>query len=534
MFIPSGFRRQLILSFHSNFHFLLIFTAILLILAGTVETAHAATIQVPSGGDLQGAINRAQPGDTIILEAGATFAGPFTLPFKQGTGTDADFITLRTSAPDSSLPAAGERITPAFAPLLPKLVSPGRGEPAIRTEARAHHYRLVGLEITKQGAEAVVYDLVKLGSWGAEQDALSEVPHHLVIDRCYIHGHPSGDLKRGVALNSAATEIINSYVSEFHVRGQEAQAVGGWNGPGPFRIVNNYLEGAGENLMFGGARPDIADLVPSDIQVRGNHLNKPVSWRGVWTVKNLLEIKSGRRAVIDGNLFEHNWPDAQAGYAILLMPRPNDSGEAAVVEDVTFSNNVVRHVSSAMHVTGADDLYAAGPQEVRGRRIRIRNNLFEDVDGERWGGEGTFLKVGARASEVVVEHNTILHSGSVSKSWGEAMAGYVFRNNVMAHNEYGVFGDGVGYGSLALSTYFPGYVFEKNVIAGANPNNYPAGNFYPARIDDARFVDRAGSNYRLAADSPYKGAGTDGKDIGCDFDALEAALGFTLQKNVSR
>jgi hypothetical protein len=534
MITPSGFRRQLILSFHSSLHFILIFTAILLFLAGTGESAHAATIHLSSGGDLQGALNAAQPGDTIILEAGATFTGSFTLPYKAGTGTDADWITIRSSAADSSLPAADERISPAFAPLLPKLISRGQGQPALRTEARAHHYRVVGVEIMKSSADAVVYDLVMLGSWGADQDTLAEVPHHLVFDRCYIHGHPAGDLKRGISLNSTQTEIINSYISEFHVRGQEAQAIGGWNGPGPFKIINNYLEGAGENILFGGAQPDIAQLVPTDIEIRRNHFNKPVNWRGVWTVKNILEMKSGRRVVVDGNVFEHNWPDAQSGYAIAFMPRPNDSGTAAVIEDITFSNNIVRHVSSGMVLTGSDDLYKAGPDEVRGRRIRILNNLFDDIDGDAWGGEGTFLKVGANASYVTVEHNTILHSGSISKSWGDPMPGYVFRNNLLKHNEYGIFGDGVHIGSETLSAYFPRCVFEKNVVVGAEPGLYPRGNFYPQSLEKVQFVNRAGGNYRLAASSPYKGAATDGKDIGCDFNALEAALGTTLQKNISR
>ena len=34
------------------------------------------------------------------------------------------------------------------------------------------------------------------------------------------------------------------------------------------------------------------------------------------------------------------------------------------------------------------------------------------------------------------------------------------------------------------------------------------------------FVDLAGGDYRLAPTSPYNKAGADGKDIGCDFDAL--------------
>src|SRR5690348_12537076 len=78
------------------------------------RSAHAATISVASGGSLQAAINAAQPGDTILLAAGATFTGSFTLPAKGGGA----YITIRSSTPDSSLPAAGTRIDPSDASLL--------------------------------------------------------------------------------------------------------------------------------------------------------------------------------------------------------------------------------------------------------------------------------------------------------------------------------------------------------------------------------------------------------------------------------
>ena len=52
-------------------------------------------------------------GDVILLQAGATFKGPVTLPAKN---CDAQhWITLRTSAADSSLPPEGTRITPCYA-----------------------------------------------------------------------------------------------------------------------------------------------------------------------------------------------------------------------------------------------------------------------------------------------------------------------------------------------------------------------------------------------------------------------------------
>ena len=46
------------------------------------DKASAATIAVPVGGDLQAAINAANCGDEIILQAGATFAGNFILRYK--------------------------------------------------------------------------------------------------------------------------------------------------------------------------------------------------------------------------------------------------------------------------------------------------------------------------------------------------------------------------------------------------------------------------------------------------------------------
>src|SRR5438105_490279 len=69
-----------------------------------------ASINVKAGDDFQAALDRARPGDTIMLEAGATFRGAFRLPNKPGA---TDFITIRSSAPDAQLPAPGERLDPA-------------------------------------------------------------------------------------------------------------------------------------------------------------------------------------------------------------------------------------------------------------------------------------------------------------------------------------------------------------------------------------------------------------------------------------
>ena len=92
-------------------------------------------------------------------------------------------------------------------------------------------------------------------------------------------GNDAGNYRRGVALNGVRLAVIDSYLSNFHDANTDSQSIAGWNGPGPFKIVNNFLEAASENIMFGGGDPAIADLVPSDIDVRRNLSTKRLSWR---------------------------------------------------------------------------------------------------------------------------------------------------------------------------------------------------------------------------------------------------------------
>ena len=215
------------------------------------------------------------------------------------------------------------------------------------------------------------------------------MPHDSTIDRCYIHGNPNGEVSRGVALNSARTAVIDSYIAECHGIGSDTQAIGGWNGPGPFKVVNNYLEGAAENVLFGGADPGIPGLVPSDIEFRRNHCFKPLSWKtddpsyagSPWSIKNMLELKNAQRVLLDGNTFENNWVSGQSGPAIVFTVR-NQEGTApwSVVQDITFTNNVLKHSAAGILITRADS--NATSQETK--RVKIANNLFDDI-GHRGG-----------------------------------------------------------------------------------------------------------------------------------------------------
>lgn len=488
-----------------------------------VPAAAAEVITVREGGDLQHAIDRARPGDTLLLSPGATYTGNFLLPRKDGD----QFITIRTADTDGQ-PRPGMRVHPKHAGALAKLQSPNR-QPALRTAPGAHHWRLQLLEFlpTQNGAG----EIIALGDGTRAQNDRAQVPYRLMIDRCYIHGDAEKGQKRGIALNSGTTTISNSYVAEIKAKGQDTQAIAGWNGPGPYVIENNYLEGAGENFLLGGADPGIQGLVTEDVTFRRNHLAKPLAWREQgWQVKNLFELKNARRVLVEGNLMEYNWQKGQVGYAILLTPRNQDGAAPwAVVENITIRHNMVRHAGGGLQITGADTNHPSGSA----RTIHIVNNLFYGIDAARWGGTGAFLLIGNGPSDIVVEHNTIRQSGNIVMAYGgtkqdpEEIRGFQFRDNLVSHNRYGVHGADRAPGGDTLQAFFPGVVFQNNGIAGGQPKGYPADNaFMDVQEFERQFVNAAEGDFRLRPGSRFKRAGSDGKDLGVDLGALALAMGL--------
>ena len=514
--------------------------------------------------DLQEAIDAAPLGSVLILDAGAVFNGGFILPDK---GNGEEWIVLISSRMDL-LPAEVSRLSPSASTgdqdfpnqssAMPKIITNNlSGIPCFKTQAYAHHYRLVGLEITADNAVINSYGLVNLGDASSAQSSLELVPHHFVIDRCYIHGHTDAIvMKYGVRLDCANAAIIESYISDFHSIGFDAQAISGINGPGPFKILNNYLEASGENILFGGGAAAIAGLVPSDIEIRHNYFYKPWSWRvghpeyagKHWTIKNLFELKTGRRVWLDGNVLENCWADlpvGQSGYAILLTVRIESGGSPqADVSDVVISNNIVRHVGAGITLSGSDV-----NQGNRSSRILISNNLFDDISGPAYGdlntagpNDGTFIKIG-EPIDVTIDHNSIFQTGPITWAY-QVSQGFRYINNlshsfVSAGGYQGIYGPGQSQGNNTIAQYFPDITdanqhFHQNVLIGGNASRYTnfntiSQNHFPTDISSVGFSDYAGGildyhGYALAGNSPFANAGTNGADIGVNMEALDAAM----------
>ena len=386
---------------------------LLTIVMASARGAAAAEIRVPPNGDLQAALNAAKGGDTILLTPGATYTGNFRLPRHDG-----GLITVRSAASDTVLPPAGVRIGPTYAQHLPKIKSPNT-QPALSTAAGASFWRLLFLEFpsTTRGA----FDIITLGDGSEAQRTLEQVPQELILDRVYVHGDPLHGQKRGIAINGGKTTIINSHVSDIKAIGQDSQAVGGWNGPGPFILENNYLEAAGEVFQLGGSDPAIPNLVPTDVLLRGNTLTRPLAWR-----QAIMAAPAKLRTTITG---QGRIPAGRHVYRVVARRPAYDttassspSAEAAVV---TTDGASVTLAWDAVPDASEYRLYRRGPQGDE-RYWSVASPTFID-DGSRPGTTGepeaptvwqvkNLLEL-KNARRVRIERNTL------TNNWAQAQIG---------------------------------------------------------------------------------------------------------------
>lgn len=475
------------------------------------------TIVVPNGGDLQGALNAAVRGDVIELAAGAVFTGNFVLPAKSGSG----IIVLRTA---TSLPSEGVRVTPSQAAGFAKLVT-ANSMPALRTAAggTSGGYRIMGVEITSSASMS--YSIVHIGDYDNTATSVDMLPGNVVFDRVYVHGSTTGGIQRCIVLNARASAVVDSWISECHIKGFDSQAIVAWLSPGPLKFVNNHLAGAGENLMIGGADPRISGLVGSDIEIRRNHFFKPLSWKssGAWTVKNSFELKNSRRVLVEGNLFENNWSDGQTGFAIVLKSI-NDGGRCTwcVTEDVTFRYNKIVNSPGGINIVAVQAYNGGGA--LPANSMLIAHNVFEDVGLNTATGDRRIFQMLGQLANIVVEHNTAFGQNAAVMFDGAPASGLVFRNNLLLRGDYGVFGSGRGEGKPALDYFAPGAVFAGNVLIGANPTIYPTGNSFPQSVLTVGMVDYAGGNYSLTSGSAYATSGVGGLTPGANVGKLSELL----------
>ena len=374
-------------------------------------------------------------------------------------------------------------------------------------------------------------------------------------------------VKHGIVLGGQHEGIIDSTIEEIVSNDGDSQAIGIWTAAGPLIIRNNFISSAGINLLSGGAIPAVLNLVPSDLEITHNHFYKPLKWKDDQAfrtgtnrvvVKNLFELKNAQRVLVEGNVFENVWPDAQNGYAIVLTPLPGGVNTVdsawTIVSDVTFRNNLLKNCADGFVLDGGGPtLHNPEGPTLSGGRFLIENNAIVGLGGDYPSDNlsGVFASIRRGPFDLQLRHNTVeAYSGSTLRgitlqfTYGVADEGgalYPLQRFVVQDNIWHARSSPLILGEAGdnLSTVAPGYTWTNTVFVGPWPTtngygiNYPIrmpqgnGNDYPSSSAKIGYSNLAAGDYRLAPGSPYKGAASDGRDIGVDWEAFDAAQGST-------
>jgi hypothetical protein len=547
-------KKQLVVSSIATLSFLTCFLFPVLVSAATMpqlpELINVPAYSLPVGGtrwqpttavELQAAFDGAQPGDVIELQAGMTYTGNFKI--KQGSGGENGWIYV-ISSNANQLPGEGVRVSPANVTNMAKIMSPNGYNPTLIIQPDVHNFRLVGVEIATAYTERTYqqYGLVRVG-W--VEPASGEAPaENIIFDRCYIHGTSTGNIRDGfVIYNVSRLSIINSYISDIHGVQIESHGIQMFESAGPVKISNNHIEAAGINVFIGDD-VSVEGLIPRDVEVTGNHLYKPLSWKigdpayaGIrWLVKNLFEIKDANRVLVANNILENNWADAQNGTSILFTPIGGD------VTDVTFKRNILKGSDHAMIINPT----AQKPRYMN--RVLVEDNIFYAFAKATSSTMGiSIASTPGHLTDVIIRHNTVevyspggIYASTMflygSDTDPDQIDDIEVKDNIFI-GRWGIGGTSKSHGYTSASYYCDTYLFQSNVLVGEQLTWYadriPAdegwkdwythsyANISDVGLTNNDFLDV--SHFKLKSTSNYYQAGTDGKDIGADIDAIIVA-----------
>ena len=521
-----------------------------------------------TSGTLQAALNTAAAFSDalthcVTLTAGTPYVGDFQLPTRAGGATG--WIVVRTSA-TASLPPQGTRVQPSDGVNMPTLQTTS-GLYALATAPFSHHYWLQGLQcVTNPGVvtNSTCFAIDGGATLGLVQ-TFANMPRNIIVDRSYLHGTDGEDHDLfGIVMDAASGAVVDSYLSNWKATDNgETKAILVLSTTGPLKFVNNYLEGAGENLFIGGdSTPDASmfGVEICDVEIRLNLIAKPPAWRNVYITKNHTEFKHGCRALLEGNTFRDHWTQGQPN-TLQLTPRPAGSDTSTVVQDLTIRFNQFDRIDNAFGFGGTriDAFNAAvGPNPtLAGARVYYHDNVLTDLGYYETGGADSgdvFNLLANHANDMTFDHNTAIISTHFAAStlqtklfnfdmgtYGQ-MPGIQMTNSILGDPGLYTMVENSGHCGGFPLTLFPcvalNGVFATNAIVGPWPNaggfssgspTWPAGNFFPQTTSDVGFVNvsqcpAALTGCALTLASPFHNMATDGTDLGARIPQVLAAL----------
>lgn len=420
--------------------------------------------------------------------------------------------------------------------------------------------------------------LVELGTTTASTNwfptAVKDIPNYFNFGHCLFHGNListgtpavySQGPRRAVQVNAGHVGIRDSSAYYIQVDGSEAQAFGGWDTPGVFSSINNFVAATSQAILFGGSPPYVPGLVMRNFTTKWNHLWKDIRWfrsegaTKAYSCKNHYEHKNGTHILVEDVVMEHNTASGQDGVNILFQDLLDQASSppANKITDVTMRNIKAYGGGSLIEANGTWSPNTSTPAdftEQPGSRFLFTNLLARDITGTLPesvdplnGCASLGIQIADSIRDVFIEHCTLEARGvglifAKSNSFdADAGTRLTLRNNVIGHGPYAAFwnGDLGTSGITGLNdAIHGGYAFDRNVVYATNaayadsPGSNPANNTYLSAVSsvgfDANYAADAPSG--LSGTSAYKGYATDGGDPGADvagITAMESAVKST-------
>jgi hypothetical protein len=299
------------------------------------------------------------------------------------------------------------------------------------------------------------------------QGAVDLEPQRIIFSNVHVPTHRN---KRAFEINCSAT-LLNSSALDVYIAGQDSQGIAILNTCGPVVVTGGTYVAASENIMVGGDTMKMP-CTTSNVQISGVTLTKPNEWRGVVTVKNLLEFKRCVNCTVRDSYLANCWSSGQEGIGIVITPKNNQ-----YIQNIEFDNVTVEHVALGVQFLGWD-YNSVTPQATSG--IAFKNSHFSMSKAEN-GGRGILALYSGGMLDSTWENIDATFDGSaiVVADSQIPQGPFTIRNSRMPTGAYGVQAPGANYGNVGyagreLITVFEGNVFDLSRMGSSGQTQFKA------------------------------------------------------------
>lgn len=410
-------------------------------------------VTVKAGDDLQAALNT---GGTISLESGASFSSSRFVVWHAHTRILGNGAFLH-----------------------------GTSGPALYIPPNIDHVSVENVVGTSAGNT-----VFQCGDNGATQVTADQMPIGIAFSRVRVPTHRG---RRGIEWNCAGTITDSTVLDTWTPTLADSQGIWIGNSCGPVTVTGGTYVAGSENIMLGGDTLKIKDCpegVVADVVIEGVELSKPDSWQtdGVnRAVKNLFEIKAGKRVTLRDAVLRNSFAASQDGWAIVITPKNGQFIDTVLLDGLTVTD-----VAGGMQLLGKD-YNSVTPSATK--NVTLQRSTFA-ISKASNGGRGILILAVDGMLDVTLTNVTAVFDGSsiVQASTNVPMGPFTIRNSVMTTGQYGVMAPGVNFGGPTPSGYenrSVTTVFESNTFTLGPGMTSTGQTLFKRHFPSNTFVDRA-------------------------------------------